>query len=1012
MPITPYTTPLKTEYKPLGLDKFFTPLSQMQAKYDVAKTAIDDTKFKLARMSQDDSAVNPILEDLNQKTKELSENLVRTGNYRQAAKKLATLNKTYAEDKGVKAYKSSYDNYNEWLAAEEKRVLSEEITQEQLDLAKYEIQNTWKGTSYDQESDRYNILSPTPSTKNMEEAFRKEALALAKMAEGKKWDELVDAGFDEYGDAQTLKRSFDTKSKEQITREISNFLSNSDKYKNWIKELAKKRHFKAHNESKKYYQQGLVEQTEADNVVSSSLKTIDDGIAAATQAGATDDLNYLNELKDNINKTIALNDPNAYEQLAENLAVQQAMGKFDNVAADAADLVDKFNVSTTYKTSGDGAKKGKERKEKFEKIGTLSTNPGVITSDATLNVQEGLSPFYKSENKLVGVLDIASGSEKLYEEKYVDNTDGPVAIKAKLSQATAEYLKTFQNKYTDYKKDLIEQRAELQNLKASSQFDAEEKMYTSEISDINEAIRESDISYNGQIGELTNLITTGKLAVHNQSKEIQDLWKASGKDPVKFLNSLETFKPKEKETIEEKELVMPSEIEESNAFAVDGTFYGSEMNPWPGFYKDNPEMVKHYAAAEANMSRVPPSVACGPTNTSCIKIQQQKNMNANLVDGFQERYQILPSEAEGVLREEEYTFEGSNLYGVNLLDEYNKKITVDGDTYSLPLEVNMDENFNTMTDEAGNRISNDFSKQSGINKIPATVYNTTTGELVPVTNGANSVYIDYNSKYYDWENGAWVGNDNTGAPIFKYPIKPEYSTTAAGSKTNEQLFNSLLLKKRDPEKVMELNLASLDKTTNFKTDNPDNIYLSGAGFTIASEVLTKSRDYLLDGIKIARGQVGSEEAKNTLDITLNNYAPLWLIGNAERRSQYVTTAENLKQRQQAKFASENVIQGPAIWNRIDDNNYTAFQVTYATDEEGNLFRKPVKLFGTVNDDGNIITNEEKSVALPASQIVTTQLAIVMAKDAITYGVGRDEDIPTDKDGSPIVISYMLGDKNN
>ena len=139
---------------------------------------------------------------------------------------------------------------------------------------------------------------------------------------------------------------------------------------------------------------------------------------------------------------------------------------------------------------------------------------------------------------------------------------------------------------------------------------------------------------------------------------------------------------------------------------------------------------------------------------------------------------------------------------------------------------------------------------------------------------------------------------------------------------------------------------------------------------------------------------------------------MWLIGDAERRSQYVTTAENLKKRQQAKLVTENVIQGPAIWNKVDDNTYTAFQVTYATDEEGNLFRKPVRLFGILNGDGNIITDESESQSLTASPIVTTQLAIVLAKDAITYGVGRDEDIPTDKDGSPIVISYMLGDKNN
>jgi len=1007
MPITPFTTPLKTEYKPLGIDKFFTPLSQMQAKYDVAKTAIDDTKFKLARMSQDDSNVNPILEDLNQKTKELSQNLIKTGNYREAAKKLALLNKTYAEDKGVKAYKSSYDNYNEWLSAEEKRVLSEDITQEQLDLAKYEIQNTWQGTAYDKETDRYNILNPTPSTKNMEEEFRKEALSLAAMAEGKKWDELVDAGYDEYGDAITLKRSFDQKSKEQITREISNFLSNSDKYKNWIKDLAKKRHFKAHNESKKYYEQGLVEQTEADNVVSSSLETIDKGIAAAEQAGATDNLNYLNELKNNINKTIALNDPNAYEQLAEQLAVQQAMGKFDNVAADAADLVDKFNVATTYKTNGDGAKKGKERKEKFEKIGTLSTNPGVITSDATLNVQQGLTPFYQSENDLVGVEDIHTGSTKIYKEIITYN-DGSKAKKTKLAQSTADYLETFKKEYKNYTDSKLEERAEIKNLLAGSEFEAEKKMYTQQLNVVNEELRESNISYNGQIEELTNLITSGEFAIHNQSKEIQDLWKASGKDPVKFINSVEKFKEKK---VEEPKLNLDTSTDLSSQGNI---IYGGELNPWPGTFEENPEMVKSYAAAENNMDpRNPgdPSV-CGPTNSACQEIQAVKQQNYFAVKSFEERYGILPSSAEGEVKEGEYEFDGANKYAVDILAEYNKKITVDGDTYSLPLEVNMDENFNVMTDKAGERISNDLSKQSGLNKIPATVYNTTTGELVPVTNGDNSVYINYRAELYDWEQGAYVGNDQTGAPIFKYPIKPEHSSSAAGGKTNQQLFNSLLLKKTDPEKVTQLDLNSFESITNFKTDNPDNIYLSGAGFTIASEVLTKSRDYLLDGIKIARGQVGSEAAKNTLDITLNNYAPLWLIQNAERRSQYVTTAENLKKRQQAKIASENVIQGPAIWNKIDDDTYTAFQVVYATDEEGNLFRKPVKLYGKVNDDGNIVTNEKLSESLPGSQILTNQLAIAMAKDAITYGVGRDQDIPTDKDGSPIVVSYMLENKNN
>ena len=77
MPINPFSTPMKTEYKPLGLERFMQPLSQMQAKFDVAKSEIDDTKYKLERMSQDDPRAKEILSDLNQRTGELSENLIK-----------------------------------------------------------------------------------------------------------------------------------------------------------------------------------------------------------------------------------------------------------------------------------------------------------------------------------------------------------------------------------------------------------------------------------------------------------------------------------------------------------------------------------------------------------------------------------------------------------------------------------------------------------------------------------------------------------------------------------------------------------------------------------------------------------------------------------------------------------------------------------------------------------------------------------------------------------------------
>ena len=51
MAITPLSTPLKTEYKPLGLEAFAQPLSQMQAKFDVAKSQIEDADNKINRLN-------------------------------------------------------------------------------------------------------------------------------------------------------------------------------------------------------------------------------------------------------------------------------------------------------------------------------------------------------------------------------------------------------------------------------------------------------------------------------------------------------------------------------------------------------------------------------------------------------------------------------------------------------------------------------------------------------------------------------------------------------------------------------------------------------------------------------------------------------------------------------------------------------------------------------------------------------------------------------------------------
>jgi hypothetical protein len=812
MPINPFSSPLKTEYKPLGLDKFFTPLSQMQSKYDVAKSEIEDTKFKLARMSQDDPKAAAILEDLNQKTKELSQNLVRTGNYREAAKKLNTLNRTYAEDKEIQAYKSSYDNYTNWLASEEERVAEGDISQEQLDLAKYKIQETWEGTSYDEQSDKYNILNPTPATANLEEDIRKESLDLAKMLVENKHDEFEQI-IDQYGDTQMLKTTVANLPLDRAQREIRNFLANSDKYKNYIEELARARHFKAHNESKKLYQNGLVDNVEADRVIQSSLNTIQKGIVAATEANETTSLQTLKELQGNIAKVLESGDPIAYEQLAENLAVQQAMGRFDDIARDAADLVDNLAVSQAYKTNSDS--QGKAKKEAFDKIGALSMNAATINPDATLVKGQSPTAFIEEENRLAETGSPYEEAQKLKDARKETEydvssynqagrrTSADVMTPKKQAyfdaQDEIQGLTNFVNSYDNKLNALKEERANIVNEQSQATLPEEKRMYMDQLAALDEKVRELNASKTVQLESLQDLLNDGDLSISNQSKEIQDLWKASGKDPIVFLNKIKDFQ-------KESTGVKKSDEEIINQISIDETTepinamggYGTAINPWPGTFEENPEMVAHYANLESQGYTYVENPPCGPYDTQCQEAWWNDRIRGGFIDSFKERYGLMPSEAEAQLQEKDYTFTGIPQYGIDLMKAYNQSITVDGDAYVLPLEINIDERFDLMTDEAGKRVSANFEKQRGKEKIPATVYNPATGETVPVTNNGSSVYIEYNPAYYEWDKGSYVGNNSEGIPIFKYPIKPVNATSQAGASTIESLFKSMRRKAFDP----------------------------------------------------------------------------------------------------------------------------------------------------------------------------------------------------------------------
>jgi hypothetical protein len=63
MAITPLSTPITTEYKPLGLEAFAVPLSQLQKKFDLTQEQLNKTEYSLDHLKGDDERTKQLMGD-------------------------------------------------------------------------------------------------------------------------------------------------------------------------------------------------------------------------------------------------------------------------------------------------------------------------------------------------------------------------------------------------------------------------------------------------------------------------------------------------------------------------------------------------------------------------------------------------------------------------------------------------------------------------------------------------------------------------------------------------------------------------------------------------------------------------------------------------------------------------------------------------------------------------------------------------------------------------------------
>ncbi len=391
MAVNPLSTPIKTEYKPLGLEAFAQPLSEMQAKFDTTKAEIEAADFALSRLSQDDPRAKELLKEIESKRDELASNLLATGNYREASSKLRELNKVYNKDEETGAIKGNYETYQAAAKKEKERVDKGEITQQDYDLWDFKVKHGFKGTSYDKDSDTYSAINVHPRMKNMEKELREESLKIAGMLPEQVKEFLdrnqVDAFTQER--IQTLIRE---RKLEQGAREIEQFLRTSDQYKNWVNEDAEYKWYYNYNNDPNYsenYLNNVVGQYD-DRIENYQQYLKDPKMAPQAKAEIERLTKDRNNLIDYANQA---DNQGALDDFAKTVFMDQAQGRFRATSFAASDIVDMESITLDVADHTDAA--GKARADgsikKLEEIGTIGTNLAANAGEKGTTIISGTS---------------------------------------------------------------------------------------------------------------------------------------------------------------------------------------------------------------------------------------------------------------------------------------------------------------------------------------------------------------------------------------------------------------------------------------------------------------------------------------------------------------------------------------------------------------------------------------------------------------------------------------------
>lgn len=246
MTITPYTTPLQYEYKPLNLIAFAEPLSKMQEQFDLVKAAVDESDFDITNLpyGTDPERAKELLKLVEGKRDELAQSLAETKNYKQAASKLKRLNTLWQEDPEVNALKANYDKYVADVQLAKDNVKSSYWNQAYADQWLNRAVREYEGAGFTADENNpegtYKTFGRNPRVKDIQKDFEELAYKVASAVPGESREgALQDLGIDySVMDKKFMQEIVEEKDASVVASRVEAYLKTLPQYKEFFIEKA------------------------------------------------------------------------------------------------------------------------------------------------------------------------------------------------------------------------------------------------------------------------------------------------------------------------------------------------------------------------------------------------------------------------------------------------------------------------------------------------------------------------------------------------------------------------------------------------------------------------------------------------------------------------------------------------------------------------------------------------------------------------------------------------------